>query len=320
MDKLISVIVPVYNVEKYLCKCIDSILAQSYTNLEIILVDDGSPDNSPAICDEYANKDSRIKVIHLENGGLSAARNAGLDIASGDFIGFIDSDDYISPEMYKKLYEAMKAADADISICNFQKVDEAGKNIKTEETIESGTLSSLQALTGLQGKNGVCFVYSWNKLFNRQIFDELRFPIGRYCEDNYIAHILLNRARAIVCLNECMYFYTQRKGSIMNNTTSLKLAIDEIDGFIERYNYFLNSGFSSLIRDCKKFVITSYRMRYCLLSKPNRVIFKNQFERTYNSYYLELRHNKSLKDFFFKHQRAIYCLLFQIKHHFFEFD
>lgn len=309
---LISVIVPVYKVEKYLRKCVDSILAQTYTNLEIILVDDGSPDNCPAICDYYANKDSRIKVIHQENGGLSAARNAGLDIASGDYIGFVDSDDYISPEMYKKLYEAMKEADADISICNFQKVDEAGKRTKTEETIESGTLTNIQALTELQGKNGLCFVISCNKLFKHHIFNGLRFPLRRYCEDNYIAHIILNRAQKIVCSNECLYYYTQRKNSIMNSN-SLKLAVDEIDGFIERYNYFSKHGYSDLINDCKLFVIVSYRRRYCLLSKQDKILLQNQFEKMYNSFHSDLINSISFKDFFFYKYRYVYCLLFQIK-------
>lgn len=123
-SKLISVIVPVYNVEKYLSKCIDSILAQTYKNLEIILVDDGSPDNCPKICDEYAKKDNRIKVIHKENGGLSAARNVALDIAKGEYIGFVDSDDFIAEDMYEVLYNLAEKYNAEISSVSFYKVIE----------------------------------------------------------------------------------------------------------------------------------------------------------------------------------------------------
>lgn len=127
---LISVIVPVYKVERYLCRCVDSIIAQTYTNLQIILVDDGSPDGSGAICDDYAAKDPRITVIHKENGGLSDARNAGLGAARGSYIGFVDSDDYISVDMYEKLYKAIVACNADMSVCNFRYVDENGNNME----------------------------------------------------------------------------------------------------------------------------------------------------------------------------------------------
>ena len=124
MENLISVIVPVYNIEAYLRKCIDSILAQTYTNLEIILVDDGSTDNSGEICNEYAAKDARIRVIHKGNGGLSSARNTGIDIATGKYIGFVDSDDYLAPDMYEKLLGAIVNNHADISVCNVHHVDE----------------------------------------------------------------------------------------------------------------------------------------------------------------------------------------------------
>ena len=124
---LLSIIVPVYKVENYLPKCIDSILAQTFTDFELILVDDGSPDNCPALCDAAAEKDARVRVIHQKNGGLSAARNAGLDAARGAWIGFVDSDDYIAPEMYEVLYQAVQSTGADLALCDYAEVDEAGK-------------------------------------------------------------------------------------------------------------------------------------------------------------------------------------------------
>ena len=124
MEELISVIVPIYKVEHYLPKCIDSIIHQTYQNLEIILVDDGSPDNCPEICDEYAKRDKRIKVVHQENGGLSAARNSGVEMANGEFLCFVDSDDYIHPKMYEILYKNLKKFKADISICDYNVVFE----------------------------------------------------------------------------------------------------------------------------------------------------------------------------------------------------
>ena len=123
---MISVIIPIYNVEKYLCRCLDSIISQSYKDLEIILVDDGSPDNSPSICDSYARNDNRIKVIHKTNGGLSAARNTGLKYAMGDFISFIDSDDYIEPKMYEILFNLITKFDSDISMCGCNVISENG--------------------------------------------------------------------------------------------------------------------------------------------------------------------------------------------------
>lgn len=123
---LLSIIVPVYDVERYLPKCIDSILAQTFTDFELILVEDGSPDNCPALCDAAAAKDARIRVIHQKNGGLSAARNAGLDAARGEWIGFVDSDDYIAPEMYEALYKAVQSTGADLALCDYAEVDETG--------------------------------------------------------------------------------------------------------------------------------------------------------------------------------------------------
>ena len=131
----ISVIIPIYNVEKYLEKCIDSVLAQTYRNIEIILVDDGSTDKCADICDSYLKKDSRVKVIHKVNGGLSSARNAGLDIAEGDFISFVDSDDFIEKEMLEKLYEALMEADADMAVCNFRWIDTNGARIAKQSKI-----------------------------------------------------------------------------------------------------------------------------------------------------------------------------------------
>ena len=178
---LISVIVPIYKVEKYLHKCIDSILAQTYTNLEIILVDDGSPDNCGKICDEYAAKDSRIKVIHQPNGGLSAARNAGLDIATGDYIGFVDSDDYIAPDMYEKLYNALVKNDADMAICDYQRF---GNELPYDEmSLTTEVITGLQAMEKQNTVINCSFVVAWSKLYKSFIFSNVRFPVGKINED-----------------------------------------------------------------------------------------------------------------------------------------
>lgn len=171
---MLSIIVPVYNVEKYLSKCIDSILAQTFTDFELILIDDGSPDNCGIICDEYAKKDSRIKVIHQKNQGVSAARNKGLDIAVGTYLGFVDSDDWIEPNMYEYMLRSINETDEDIIVCGINYCNNDGEYIRTDlmEDKHYNKEELMQALYGKPNPNGgVC----WNKVFLRKIVSDVRF-------------------------------------------------------------------------------------------------------------------------------------------------
>ncbi|EME3187758.1 glycosyltransferase, partial [Enterococcus faecalis] len=163
----ISIIVPVYNVEKYLEKCVRSILAQTFTDFELILVDDGSPDSSGAMCDQFAEQDQRVKVIHKENGGLSDARNAGIEIATGEYLGFVDSDDYIADDMYELLYTNIVKEDADLSICGIYDVYE-GKEPIVKSLIQ-GTFSREEALLLILQGN-IISVHAVNKLYKRKLF------------------------------------------------------------------------------------------------------------------------------------------------------
>ena len=181
MEKLVSIIVPVYNVEKYLSKCIDSILAQTYKNLEIILVDDGSKDNSGTICDEYSKKDKRIKIIHKPNGGISDVRNHGLKIATGDYIGFVDSDDYIAEDMFETLVSLLEKNDADISIVSFYEYYN-GKLIGVRENENVEIMNKVEAIKELLIDRKIQS-YTWNKLFKKELFDGLQFPVGKNFED-----------------------------------------------------------------------------------------------------------------------------------------
>ena len=197
--KKISVIVPIYKVEKYIHRCIDSIINQTYKNLEIILVDDGSPDSCPRICDEYAKKDKRIKVIHKENGGLSDARNKGVDIATGDYIAFVDSDDYIHPNMYEVLIYELEKNNSDIALCKYKIVYEKSK-IKTEidGKFEVYSLNNLQALDSMYGKDGVDFIVAWNKLYKKDLFNKIRYPVGKIHEDEYTTYKLLFASKNVI--------------------------------------------------------------------------------------------------------------------------
>lgn len=239
MDKLISVVVPVYNVEKYLKKCIDSTINQTYKKLEIILVDDGSTDSSKEICDEYIKQDSRIKVIHKENGGLSSARNAGIDIASGKYIGFIDSDDWIEKSMLEKLINLAEKSDSDIVLCNyFMAYDE--KNQIQKEDIEYKEYSNYEALNKIyDDKLGVSMIIAWNKLYNIELFNNIRYPAGKVHEDEFITYKLLFKANRICYLNEKLVYYRQQNKSITNSKFNKK-RLDILQAFEERANYIKN--------------------------------------------------------------------------------
>lgn len=217
---LLSIIVPVYDVENYLQKCIDSILTQTFTDFELILVDDGSPDNCPALCDAAAAKDARIRVLHQKNGGLSAARNAGLDVARGEWIGFVDSDDYIAPEMYETLYKAVQSTGADLALCDYVKVDETGA--LCTQTHVAVPQKSLTGRELLQKAYWTTVQIACNKLYHRTIFAQLRYPVGKLNEDFFvIPEICLNTQKAVV-VPDVLYYYVQRGDSIMGKSRTLR--------------------------------------------------------------------------------------------------
>ncbi len=231
-NTLISIIVPVYKVEKYLYRCIDSIINQTYKNLEIILVDDGSPDKCGMICDEFALKDERIKVIHQENGGLSAARNAGLDIAQGTFITFVDSDDTIAQDSIATLYCAAAENDADITMMNMKYVTEDDEQYKTEDERHNKNIQLPQtfAINNRDFIEGICrYKYSCSfcdKLFRTKIFKNYRFTVNKTNEDLLLlTTILLNEGYDILHINYVGYYYLRRQNSI--TTTKFSKSITD---------------------------------------------------------------------------------------------
>lgn len=217
---LLSIIVPVYKVENYLQKCIDSILAQTFTDFELILVEDGSPDNCPALCDAAAAKDARIRVIHQKNGGLSAARNAGLDVARGEWIGFVDSDDYIAPEMYEALYQAVQSTGADLALCDYAAVDEMGAPCPPMHTGLAQRIFTGREL--LKRAANMMVQPAWNKLYRSAIFTQLRYPEGKLNEDFFLIPKVCLQIQKAVVLPKVLYYYVQRGGSIMNGGKTLR--------------------------------------------------------------------------------------------------
>lgn len=212
MTALISIIVPVYKTQPYLRKCLNSIIRQTYKNLEIVLVDDGSPDDCGKICDEYAARDLRIKVIHQRNSGLSSARNEGLKIASGEYIGFADSDDWIEADMFETLYRGALEYKADIAICGFYFVrDNKCRAVNEKQTVLYDREDAIHHLI----LDDTFTNHVWNKLYKRKLFENVYFPDGRTFEDVATTYKLFEKSDRVVFLNSCKYYYLQREDSIV---------------------------------------------------------------------------------------------------------
>lgn len=230
----ISVIVPVYRVEQYLEKCVSSIVGQTYKNLEIILVDDGSPDHCPQLCDDWAKRDTRIQVVHKKNGGLSDARNAGLHASTGDLILFVDSDDWIEPEMAEKLEEAIRVYHADMALCQFVKSFPDGSErrmfSKESEVTVYGQKEMMELLLGdLEISNHV-----WRRLYRRNILQEDPFPKGKNYEDIYVMAEIIGRCNTFVSLNTAYYHYRQNENGILKNKSYKNIA-DYLDALAKSY-------------------------------------------------------------------------------------
>lgn len=293
-EELISVIVPIYKVEKYLKQCIDSIIAQTYKNIEIILVDDGSPDCSGEICDEYAKKDERIKVIHKKNGGLSDARNKGISEATGEYIAFIDSDDYVEPCYLEKLYHAIRKTDIKIAQCNIQKVDESDISIEIiGDTIKSEKdgKTMIKELYDNKWENTVV----WNKLYLKQLFDYIRFPVGKLHEDEYITYKVLYDVEKISIIPESLYFYRQRKESIIGKTFSLN-RLDILEALEERLTYFQQKNEKELYYLTLQFYLQKIRESYLkvrLFIEESNLVQK-ELKKKYKKNYLKVIKTKEI--------------------------
>lgn len=231
-DVMVSVIVPVYKVERYLKKCIQSIVDQTYKNLDIILVDDGSPDNCGKICDDYAALDTRITVLHQENSGLSSARNAGISIAKGEYLSFIDSDDYVALDFIEKLVSVCIQKEAEICVCGFS---------SDESRIGSGDTSVClfdkhESIMNLCNDGTGLYTVAWNKLYVRHLFDELRFPHGRIHEDEAVMYKLLWNSDKTAVIGDKLYFYRYNEQSITNSFFSER-RMDAALGYKERIDF-----------------------------------------------------------------------------------
>ena len=253
-EPLISIVVPVYKVEEYIDRCIQSITNQTYENIEIILVDDGSPDNCGKICDSYAKKDKRIKVIHKENGGLSDARNAGIEKANGKYISFIDSDDYIEKDYIKILYKAIDQEDIDIAIGSHTVLYDTGAIIK-KATGEEKILEPKEVLERILYDDNIDYS-AWAKLYKMELFNEIRYPKGRVFEDAATTYRVIDISRKIAITSKPIYNYIIRSDSISNAKFSLK-KMDLITSTEEMCNY-IKEKYPTLESACNRRLMWAY--------------------------------------------------------------
>ena len=220
MGKKVSIIVPVYKTEKYIKRCLESLVNQTYKNLDIVLVDDGTPDKAGRICDEYAVRDDRIRVIHQENAGQSAARNNALKIASGEYFCFVDSDDYIALNMIERLINLIEKNKADIAMVDYQvftadRVDETADHPATEEV----SMDNVQMIRNIHTVKDELYVVMWGKLFKRDLFQGIQFPVGRICEDLDVLYKLYDKVEKAVYCGDKLYYYF--RGNVSSSTYGL---------------------------------------------------------------------------------------------------
>lgn len=272
MPKLISVIIPIYKVEEYLDKCVFSVVNQTYSNLEIILVDDGSPDNCPQMCDGWASRDNRIKVIHKANGGLSDARNAGIQIAKGDFIAFVDSDDWIAPNMYQMMIEAIEKENADICACGIIVSYPESENVLSIPAVAGDSKMILELIY-----NDTQYpVAAWNKLYRCECWENFRFPIGKICEDAFTTYLLVDHAKKIVQISAPLYYYRIRSNSIMTSEFSHK-RMDEEEAW--RYNYeYMKIHYPSIASKAFGFYLQKVNILIHTIPVKEREIYKKEYE------------------------------------------
>lgn len=311
-NSLVSIIVPIYNVEKYLSTCINSILNQTYKNLEIILVDDGSTDDCPKICEKFANKDSRIKVIHKINGGLSEARNFGLEIASGDWISFVDSDDYVENNYIEALINSAIKNHTNIAQCNVSIVDENSEYIsswrlKNKKKVENGNSLIYNYLTGEKGSTTVIVV--WNKLYKIDLLRNIRFPIGKINEDEFFTYkVFYNNYVSII--EESLYNYRQNSNGIMHNFNIKRL--DSVEAAVERTSFYMEKKEDKMYKlsllETLRRTRNMYKKIYVLDNKERKCA-----KQILNNTYINVYKNSKNKNILNKRERMTSILFIHFK-------
>lgn len=295
---LVSVVIPVYNVEPFLERCISSVAKQTYHNLQIVLVDDGSPDACPKICDDWARRDERIEVIHQANKGLSAARNAGIRTSVGEWILLLDSDDYIACNAVEQMLNAANCVQADMTICSFAKGEEDNYRFKAKSPQIIEVIDAKTALSRLYANetNALQYAAAWCKLCRRTIYNGIDYPEGKIFEDIYTTHKLLYKCEKIAVVEAPLFYYFQRPESIMNAAFSLK-KLDYLQALVERVDFFAQHDLPDLEQiaydELLHALIWEYsRTRDILHSKEGMAYVRALFRRGYRKGYASSRYPK----------------------------
>ena len=279
MDNLISVIIPVYNAENYLARCLDSVVNNSYKCLEIILVDDGSVDNSPQICDYYVMKDNRIKVIHKSNAGTAAARNDALNIAKGDYIAFCDNDDYISPYFYESMLKALEETDADVVVSEMTRDEKYSFNkIATDK--KAVLVDKHNFILGTYSGNWTRNTAPWNKLYKRELFDEIRFPSGKGYEDAYTTYKLLYKSKKIAYLDKILYCWYRNDESYSSKKSNVKKLLFREEAISQQMDFYSENDYLDVKKAVGKFYLQQLMMM--LFQIRNDYVQSKESKETYD--------------------------------------
>ena len=287
MGPLISVIVPVYKVEKYLNRCVESIVSQSYRKLEILLIDDGSPDLCGQMCDTWAERDDRIRVIHKVNGGAADARNIGIQNANGEYITFVDSDDFIAPKMIEQLYLAIKETDTKMAMCNTVCLDQNGDYTDGSDSkiIPNGIRPAEEVLPLLYRAWGTLYIVPWNKLIHHSLLSDHFFPVGKGREDEFVAAQLIWAAQTIAGTSYTGYYYIlEREGSAMQSWSKLQ-RLDYLEALLIRYRFYQEIGQTALLHETRARVLKALEEYYGSDSRgdPDYDAKMEQLREGYNS-------------------------------------
>lgn len=322
IEKLISIIVPIYNVEKYLEECLNSIVSQTYVNLEIILVDDGSTDSCGLICDEWARKDKRIKVIHKDNGGLSSARNAGIEISAGEFITFIDSDDIVHKDMIKELYNCFvvnhNTQIAGCGYCEIKSNEDIPINLNKSDTVY---LSGTQAIELMLNPKENFNVVVWNKLYRTVLFKSVRYPEGYNHEDMFVMPRLLNESRIVAYTPSQYYFHRYNPDSIVHRKYNIK-SQDELLGVESMRDFFREVNNKDAIKKVNRIYLWKLIDHYCktfYYIQDDKNEIKNKIKKKYDKVFKQTEmKGYTISDitqfFFFRWFSILYCQLREKKY------
>ena len=289
-DNLISVIVPIFNSEKYLDECINSIVCQTYANIEILLVDDGSEDSSKIICKKWEDRDERVRLITQKNGGVAKARNTGIENSKGALLLMVDSDDYIAPNMIESLYNGYLCTEADIVICDYEQgIDREYSFSVNDSDFRVFDFETIMKRVYADGHDALRFISPWGKLYNADLFASIRYPEGKIFEDIYVTHQLLQKARKVAVVDQKYVYYYRHDDSIMHRPFHLG-KLDYLDALKERIGFFQSNGYSQLEKDAYEEYLHSLiweysRVRDILHDKEAKKEICNRFREVYKEGY-----------------------------------